>query len=131
MFIGFLFANFMGLYNRSYHPLSSVHFRVNIAFLFWFLKGKSEKACGKSLFPSNIWILLHSVEPPLPHENLIRNNNYRPVSPMNSETKIHKKILVNNFVLYTINYMLSLSGLYPRYEMKAQYSSIRCCKSLH
>lgn len=124
-------CEFHGSVQPFYHSLPSVHFRVEVAFLFWFLKGKPEKACGKSLFPSNIWILLHSVELPLPHENLIRNNNYRPVSPMNSETKIHKKILVNNFVLYTINYMLSLSGLYPRYEMKAQYSSIRCCKSLH
>lgn len=97
LFIDFLFANFMGLCNHSNHSLSSVHFRVNIPFLFWFLKGKSGKACGKSLFPSNIRILPHSVEPPLPHENLIRNNNYRPVSLMNSETKIHKKILVNNF----------------------------------
>lgn len=130
-FIGFLFANFMGLCNYSYHSLSSVHFRVNIPCLFWFLKGKSEKACGKSLFPSNIRILFHFVEPPLPHQNLVRNNNYRPVSPMNSETKIHKKILVNNFSVIHNQYMLSPSGLYPWYEMKAQYSSIRCCKSLH
>lgn len=111
--------------------LSSVHFRVNIPFLFWFLKGKSDKACGKPLFPSNIRILFHFVEPPLQHENLIRNSNYRPVSLMNSETKIHKKILVNNFSIIHNQYMLSPSGLYPWYEMKAQYSSIRCCKSLH